>query len=148
MSQIDRTNKEVLEATAEMSLQPAFGEQDALGLLVAGMSPAEVFVAMYSATGLPEMDAICRGVFHQAEWFVTGEGTISANDYAHVLLPRRPVTIKGIGEPYSGVYYVTQVTHSLGSAGYQQSFRVKRNGLRPTGDEDFSASGGLLGGLL
>jgi phage protein D len=148
MFQVDRTTKEVLEATADRSRQPALGERDAAGLLVAGMSPAEVFVAMNTATGAPEMEAICRSVFHQAEWFVTGEGVVAANDYGHVLLPRRPVTIKGLGETHSGVYYVTHVTHSFGASGYAQLFRVKRNGLLPTGDEDFAAGGGLLGGLL
>jgi hypothetical protein len=61
-----------------------------------------------------------------------------------VLRPRRPVTIKGVGETHSGVYYVTHVTHTFTRDGYTQFFRVKRNGLMPTGTEDFSASGELF----
>ena len=48
------------------------------------------------------------------------------------------MTIKGIGETYSGIYYVTHVTHSFTAEGYTQYFRVKRNALMPTGAEDFS----------
>ena len=47
-------------------------------------------------------------------------------------------TIKGIGETHSGLYYVTHVTHIFTADGYLQRFRVKRNGLLPTGAEDFS----------
>ena len=52
------------------------------------------------------------------------------------------VTIKGIGETHSGLYYVTHVNHIFTADGYIQRFRVKRNGLTPTGAESFSANGG------
>jgi hypothetical protein len=54
------------------------------------------------------------------------------------------VTIKGIGETYSGVYYVSHVTHSFTPDGYTQSFQVKRNAIHTTGAEDFSNGGGGL----
>jgi len=57
-----------------------------------------------------------------------------------VLRPRRTVTIKGIGETYSGVYYVNHVTHVFSQEGYRQRFWVKRNALMPTGSETFSAN--------
>ena len=41
--------------------------------------------------------------------------------------------IKGVGATYSGVYYVTHVTHTFTPNGYTQTFRAKRNALRPTG---------------
>jgi len=50
------------------------------------------------------------------------------------------VTIKGIGETYSGVYYVNHVTHVFSQEGYRQRFWVKRNALMPTGSETFSAN--------
>jgi hypothetical protein len=89
------------------------------------------------------MAILGQGFYDQVAWFVTAEGEINGNAYGHVLLPRRPVTIKGVGETYSGVYYVTQVTHTFTGDGYAQSFRAKRNALMPTGQEDF-ASGGLF----
>ncbi len=144
MFQVDRINKEVLDATAETSRQTPLGDTDGAGLLAAGMNAGQIYIGMNAATGNPEMAALCQGLFHQAEWFVTGEGEIAANQYAHVLKPRGTVTIKGVGETYSGVYYVTHVTHSFTPDGYTQSFRVKRNAIMPTGSEDFSASSGLF----
>ncbi len=94
------------------------------------------------------MTALAQGLYHEGTWFVTGEGEIAANDYGHVLKARRTVTIKGVGETYSGVYYVTHVTHSFTLDGYTQHFRVKRNGLMPTGAEEFSTAAALLDGLV
>lgn len=148
MLQVDRANKEVLDATAESSQQTALGDIDAAGLLAAGMEPGHVYIGMNVATGNPEMAALCQGLYHEGEWFVTGEGEIDANQYGHVLKPRGTVTIKGTGETHSGVYYVTHVTHSFTAEGYTQSFRVKRNAIMPTGAEEFSASSEFLGGLL
>ncbi len=148
MFQVDRANKEVLDATAESSQQTPLGDTDAAGLLAAGMEPGQVYIGMNAATGNPEMAALCQGLFHEGEWFVTGEGEIAANHYGHVLKSRGTVTIKGVGETYSGAYYVTHVTHAFTADGYTQFFRVKRNALMPTGSEEFSAASGLLGGLL
>jgi phage protein D len=148
MFQIDRVTKEMLDVTTETSQQPALGETDASGLLTAGMNPGVVVVGGVVATGHPEMTALCQGLYDQGSWFVTGEGSVAANDYGHVLKARQTVIIKGVGETYSGIYYVTHVTHAFTPEGYAQSFRVKRNGLLPTGAEEFSASAGLLGGLV
>ncbi len=148
MFQVDRLNKEILDAAAETSQQEALGATDADGLLAAGMEPGLVVIGQTVTTGSPEMAALCQGLFHQGEWFVTGEGEVAANQYGSVLKPRGTVAIKGIGETYSGIYYVTHVTHSFTADGYTQFFRVKRNAIMPTGSEDFSASAGLLGGLL
>ncbi len=145
MFQIDRLNKEVLEATVQGGEQKALGKTDALGLLATGMDPGQVFLGKNAATGNPEMTALCQGLYHQAAWFVTGEGEVVANKYGHVLRPRRTVTIKGLGETHSGEYYVTHVTHAFTREGYTQAFRVKRNGLYLTGSEVFSGSGGSLG---
>jgi phage protein D len=137
MFQVDRASKEVLDVTVETGQQPALGQTDAAGLLAMSMRPGRVVVGGVVATGHPEMTALCQGLYHQGAWFVTGEGEIAANDYGHVLRARRTVTIKGVGETYSGVYYVTHVTHTFTPEGYTQLFRVKRNGLLPTGAEQF-----------
>ena len=149
MTQVDRASKEVLEVTAASSQQPALGANPPGSYLGAGMQPGLVYVGRTVATGTPEMTVLAQSLHDRGDWFVTAEGEVSANQYGNVLKPRRPVTIKGIGETYSGVYYVTHVTHSFRPEGYTQLFRAERNALMPTGSEDFSADGGgLLGGLL
>ncbi len=149
MLQVDRTNKEVLEASATSSQQTALGQDNAEALLGSGMNPGQFFIGKNTATGNPEMTALCQGLYHEAAWFVSGEGTIAGGQYGHLLVPRGTVTIKGLGETHSGIYYVTQVTHRLTAEGLMQSFKVKRNGLMPTGSENFSSeSSGLLEALL
>ena len=149
MFQIDRVEKEVLDASAESSRQPALGAETPDALLGAGMEPGRVYVGMNGATGAAEMSLLCQGLFHRAEWLVKADGEVLANRYGHVLMPRRTVTVKGVGETYSGVYYVSRVTHSFTADGYAQRFRALRNSLMPTGGEQFSTgAGGLLGAVL
>ena len=148
MFQVDRSNKEVLDAASTPGSQQALGASAADSYLSAGMTPGVVYVGQAVTTGNPEMSALCQGLYNAGEWFVVGEGEVAANEYGSILKPRAPVTIKGIGETYSGIYYVTHVDHVFNADGYVQRFRVKRNGLMPTGAEDFSANGGgLLGSL-
>ena len=148
MAQLDRATKETLNVTIEDSQQPALGAMDAAGLLATRLEPGKTIVKGAVTTGQPEMNRLCQALYEQGNWFVTGEGEIAANEYGHVLKARQPVTIKGIGETYSGIYYVTHVNHAFTPEGYTQFFRVKRNGLFPTGTESFSASAGLFDGVL
>jgi phage protein D len=143
MFQTDRINKTVLDTTTDSSQQRALGKTDTKKLLNTEKHPGQLYLSRTMTVGQSEMEALCQGIFHQAEWFVTGEGEVAGNKYGHVLKPRSTVTIKGIGETYSGIYYVSHVTHTFSEAGYTQHFRVKRNGLHLTGREQFS--GGITG---
>jgi phage protein D len=148
MFQIDRDTKEVLDANSTPGNQKALGARAADSFLGPGMTPGVVCIGNTVTTGSSEMTALCQGLYDEGEWFITGEGEVAANQYGNILKPRGPVAIKGIGETYSGIYYVTHVNHVFSPDGYIQHFRVKRNGLKPTGSENFSANGaGLLGGL-
>ena len=147
MTQIDRLNKETIEVNIETSEQTSLGATDAAGILSTGMDAGQVYVGCNSVASQTEMESLCKGLYHRSEWFVSAQGEVNANNYAHVLMPRKPITVKGIGETYSGVYYVNHVTHVFTGNGYTQRVRMKRNALMPSGDEDFGDSGGLLGGL-
>jgi len=147
MFQIDRLNKETAEVDIDSGEQTVLGAMDSSAFLPTGRDPGQLYVGRNSASGETEMEALCRGLYHRSQWFVTAQGDVNANNYAHILMPRKPVTIKGIGETYSGVYYVNHVTHRFTAQGYEQSVQMKRNGLMPTGDENFGESGGLLSGL-
>jgi len=137
MFQLDRLEKTVVNSAVEASQQTTLGKTDAGGFLGTGVPTPKTYVAMNVVTGKSEMDVLCQGFFHEAEWFVSGEGEIAGNLYGHALKARSTVTIKGVGETYSGVYYVAHVTHSFTPDGYVQYFKVKRNALMPTGGENF-----------
>jgi phage protein D len=146
MFQVDRFEKEVLEAEVVASAEDALGSLDGPGLLSAEVPAGRVVVAKNAATGMPEMEALCRGLVREGAWFVHGEGEIDAGAYGHVLRPRGLVTIKGIGETHSGTYYVSFAKHSFTCNSYTQAFRVQRDALLPTGSETFASGDGL--GLL
>lgn len=144
MCQLDHASGDVLNATAKQGRQPSLGAKPAGGYLRAGMEPGLVRIGRTVTTGNAEMSALCEGLFDQGAWFVTGQGEVAANEYGHILKPRSTVTIKGIGEAHSGVYYVTHVTHRFALDGYTQGFRVKRNALMPNGKEVFTSGSGAL----
>ena len=151
MFEVDWQTKTVLQESAEIGEQALLGSIDATELPAPKIEPGKVFVNLNAATGRTEMDRLCQELVHQAEWLVTAEGEVDGNQYAHVLKPHGTVTIKGIGETYSGIYYVTHVTHTFGPRGYTQSFRAKRNALMPTGEgrlywDDFQAKPIFVGG--
>lgn len=148
MFQLDHLTKEVLVAEADSLAGDPLGSLDAASLVPPSFpGQPKVYVANNAVTGRPEMDALCQHLFTQGAAFVTGEGDVDSSVYQHVLRPRGLVTIKGVGETYSGDYYVSFVRHTITRDGYSQSLRVTRNALLPTGDETFSAGGGL-GDLL
>jgi len=138
MSQIDRVNKTISTARIENSQQTVLGYQVARDLLTVGVHPGQVYMRMTAATGHLEMQALCQGLFHQGEWFVTAVGEVAGNRYAHVLKPKKTVVIKGIGETYSGTYYITHITHIFSNEGYIQSFQAKRNAIGMLGLEAFT----------
>lgn len=144
MSQVDHETKDVLDAASSPGNQRVLGESGADTFLAAGMSSGLICLGKTATTGSSEMAALCQVQFDEGEWFVAGEGEVAANQYGNILKARAPVTIKGIGETYSGVYYVAHVNHIFNADGYIQWFRVKRNALKPGGTEQFSADGGGL----
>jgi phage protein D len=149
MFQIDHFTKDVLTAEADALSGDPLGSLDASALLPEGSAGRPtVYVANNAVTGRPEMDALCQQLFDDGATFVSGEGEVDSSAYQHVLKPRAVVTIKGVGETYSGEYYVSFVRHTVNRSGYSQSVRVSRDALMPTGSEEFEAGGGLLGGLL
>ncbi|WP_045855620.1 phage late control D family protein [Teredinibacter purpureus] len=147
MFQVDRKTKDVIDVNVDSTAQTTLGGIEAAGLLKPGMDTPQVYVSHNGAAAQSEMESLCQGLYNRSEWFVFASGEVNANHYSHVLMPRKPVTVKGIGETYSGMYYVNHVTHVFTSDGYSQQVRMKRNGLHLVGDEDFGESGGLLSAL-
>ena len=147
-AQIDPLNKELVEASVSATTLDALGAEDHVDLRPSGIDVGTALVGASVSTGQAGLESMCRGLYLQADWFIDAEGVVAASRYGHVLKPYPPVTIKGVGERYSGVYYVTQVTHSFTTDGYSQRFKAKRNAVVPTGDEDFESSASDSMGLL
>ena len=65
---------------------------------------------------------------------VTAEGTLDALRYGRILMPRRPVDVRGAGDSFDGTFYVKSVTHTIDvmKGQYKQKFSLSREGLGTT----------------
>ena len=63
---------------------------------------------------------------------ISGSGSLDVLRYGSPLKSRRLVGVRGAGDPFDGLYYVSSVTHSLKRGEYKQSFQLSRNGLLST----------------
>jgi phage protein D len=129
LTQVDRLNKEISSVEIKQGQFACLGTTKSQDLLKPGIDPALFTAALNPCSGEPEMTEVCQKLFHDGDWFVTGEGEISSARFPTILRNRRPVTIKGVGERFSGDYYVTHVNHIFTGSAYTQFFKVVRNGL-------------------
>jgi hypothetical protein len=83
---------------------------------------------------LNPLAAAMSGIAYAAEHSdsVFGEGTLDVVRYGRVLGSRRLVGVRGAGEAFDGLHYVTSVTSSLKRGEFTQSFSLARNGLLST----------------
>ncbi len=88
-----------------------------------------------------EQQTIAQAVRDDAGWFIAASGEINSDAYGSVLRPHRTVLVKGASKSYSGMYYVTHVTHEIGGDGvYSQKFEARRNALGVDGTEQFGST--------
>lgn len=63
---------------------------------------------------------------------VFGNGTLDVVRYGHVLRSRALVGVRGAGEAFDGLHYVTSVTSTMKRGEFSQSFSLARNALVST----------------
>lgn len=146
--QIDTIAKEIRDAVVEAAEQPPLGRDAGPALPVPQSIVPYLFVKHAVTTGQPEMETLCKALFEEAQWFIEARGELNTVCYGAVLEARKLVPIKGVGELFSGLYYVTKVRHLFKPDEYTQQFEARRNALAPSGAEDFGGGGGLLGGAV
>jgi hypothetical protein len=78
--------------------------------------------------------ALMRGLAYSAQHSdaVFGTGSLDVARYGHVLKSRQLVGVRGAGEAFDGLHYVTSVTSTLKRGEFSQSFSLARNGLLST----------------
>lgn len=62
---------------------------------------------------------------------LTAQGTMDLTRYGSVLDARQLVGVRGAGLAHDGLWYVRQVTHTLGRGSWKQAFQLARDGLLP-----------------
>ena len=60
---------------------------------------------------------------------VTANGTLDVLRYGRVLKARKLVGVRGVGDPFNGLYYVEKVTSNIKRGEFKQSFNLRRSGF-------------------
>jgi len=87
----------------------------------------EIFLDDHSAVSQEEANLMAKARLEASSLdFIAGSGACNGNP---LLMARTVIELKGLGKRFSGIYYVTQSTHTIDGSGYRTSFQVKRNGI-------------------
>lgn len=89
-----------------------------------------------------QMQAIAQQMANEQSMRIKVDGELDGSLYGHVLRVGEPVGVDGVGEKYSGTYYVNSATHRFNMTGYKISFSLLRNAY---GDDLPSADSRLAG---
>jgi phage protein D len=88
-----------------------------------------------------QCEAMARALANDGDMSIEADGELDGTLYGHVLRVGEPVDVDGVGERFSGTYYVDSVTHRFDANGYDQRFKLTRNALGRQG------GGGLVGAI-
>ncbi len=109
----------------------------------AGLVPFVWQTQRPAGSSLEEARARAQAKANESAWKLRAEGELDGTLYGHVLLTHGLVGVYGVGETYSGLYYVDSVAHRFDQNGYRQSFKLLRNATgqnsEPEGDDALAA---------
>jgi hypothetical protein len=83
---------------------------------------------------LNPLAAAMRGLAYSGQHgdSVFGNGSLDVQRYGHVLQARQLVGVRGAGEAFDGLHYVSSVTTTMKRGEFSQTFALARNGLLST----------------
>jgi phage protein D len=128
---------EVSPALRQLALEPANSENSGLNN----------FVWRSQLQGLhdsAQLQGIAQQMADQQSMKISVEGELDGSLYGHVLRVAEPVGVDGVGQKYSGTYYVDTATHKFDVEGYKVNFTLLRNAY----GDDLSESSNPLAGVL
>jgi hypothetical protein len=131
---LDDTTKAPLPGPAPVAVEPPMGLEPALLRI---LPPPMVRPAGTDATNAAELLATSLSIANRSSRCIHGSGEVDGFQFGHVLRPGLPVLVRGAGREHSGLYYVTQVTHTISTEHYTQRFEAWRNAVGLTGAEVF-----------
>ncbi len=131
---LDATTRVPMTGVAPAALEPPLGREPTLARI---LLPPLLRTADTDAANAAEILATAQAIANRSSRCIQGSGEVDGLKLARVLRPGLPVAVRGAGREYSGIYYVTEVSHSLSTDRYRQRFRAWRNALGLTGAEMF-----------
>jgi phage protein D len=100
--------------------------------------PRTVLLSQLGMAQSGEVQRYAQSVVDRSSWSIVAEGELSTVAYAKVLRAKQPVMVRGVGQQFSGRYYVERVLHTItGEGSWTQKFTLRRNATGLTKREDF-----------
>jgi hypothetical protein len=87
-----------------------------------------------------ELQTYAQAMVDRSAWAITAEGDLDTSAYGSMLRARRPVLVRGLGQRFSGAYYVERVQHLLNGDTYSQHCSLRRNATGLQGTEAFAST--------
>ena len=128
---------EVTPTIRQLGLQPASSENSGLNDFV--WRPQRQGV-----NDSAQLEAIAQQMANEQSMKIAVDGELDGSLYGHVLRVGEPVGVDGVGQKFSGTYYVDTVTHKFDSDGYKATFKLLRNAY----GDDLGESSNPLAGVL
>lgn len=125
----DMKGKKEVTSTASLGSETTTmdGKESGYKLTESAFGPSAVAVLDDGVIDAAEAEKVAKARHNvMLRDFITGEGTCWGNP---ALRAGTTVGIKGIGDRFSGVYYVVSSVHSIDDGGYTTRFRVWRTGV-------------------
>ncbi len=91
-----------------------------------------------------QLSAVAQQAANDAAMRIKVDGELDGSLYGHVLRTGEPVGVDGLGERYSGTYYVDSANHKFDVSGYKVTFKLLRNAY----GDDLADSSNPLAGIL
>src|SRR5207244_7743157 len=105
----------------ESSQADAMGDTSA----VPSARPRRVLLSQLAMAQAGEVQRYAQSVVDRSSWSIVAEGELNTVAYGGVLKAKKPVLVRGIGQQFSGRYYVERVLHVIdGSGSYVQRFSL------------------------
>jgi phage protein D len=106
--------------------------------------PRKVLLSQLGMAQAGEVQRYAQAVVDRSSWAIVAEGEVNTVAYGGTLKAKQPVMVRGVGQQFSGRYYVERVLHQISADGsYVQKFTLRRNATGLTGRENFQSDDGL-----
>jgi phage protein D len=122
-----KTKQPIVGQAGAGSEETVMGQQSGAKLVSAAFGARQDFVVDRQPSSQAEAEQCAKAIYNQRMMeLITGSG-VSIGDPA--LRAGTVVDIAGLGNNFSGLYYVVRATHTIGIGGYETQFSVRKNAV-------------------
>lgn len=106
--------------------------------LLGGGQQRRILLGPTSLAETGELQTYAQAAVDRLAWAITAEGELDATAYNGILRAKHPILVRGLGQQFSGTYYVERVQHLITGDSYTQHFSLRRNAAGLQGTEPFA----------